>query len=120
MKTTSALFTTIITAAETTTAGIKRLGTSASDAIDVVDNVTSATRYQTEILRKWSKDLLDESNLNRDIKHQEMVVEAEIRASKVNDALQELMNIEKERPEGFSEFKQKFNEKVNKYFSSED
>ena len=120
MKTTSAMFNTVITAFDTTTAGIKRLGSSASAAIDVVDNVSRSARYQTEILRRWSKDLLDESNLNRDIKHQEMVVEAQIRESKLNDALQELMNIEKERPEGFSEFKQKFNEKVNKYFSSED
>lgn len=120
MKTTSALFTTIITAAETTTAGIKRLGTSASAAIDVIDNVTSSARYSTEVLRKWAKDLRDESDLNRDIKHEEMLVEARIRESKVNDALQELMSIEKERPEGFSEFKSKFKEDLNKYFSSED
>ena len=119
MKTTSALFTTIITAADATTAGIKRLGSSASSVVDVVDNVTSSARYHTEVLRRWSKDLLDESNLNRDVKHQEMLVEARIRAAKADDALQELMQIEKERPEGFSEYKNKFNEELKKYFSEE-
>lgn len=117
MKTTSSMFTTVITAFDMTTAGIKRLGNSASAAIDVVDNVTASARYSTDILRKWSKDLLDESNLNRETKHREMLMEAEIRASKVDDALEELMRINKERPEGFSEFKDKFNEKLNKYFS---
>lgn len=119
MKTTSSMFNTVITAFDTTTAGIKRLGSSASAAVDVIDNVTSSARYSTEVLRKWAKDLRDESDLNRDIKHEEMLIEARIRAAKVDDALEELMHIEKERSEGFAEYKSKFNDELRKYFSEE-
>lgn len=119
MKTTSAMFTSIITAFDTTTAGIKRIASSASMAVDAVDNVSSALRDQTDILRKWSRDLNRESELNRDTKHKEMLIEARIRAAKVDDALEELMHIEKERSEGFAEYKSKFNDELRKYFSEE-
>lgn len=116
MRTTNAMFGTVITTFDTLTNGVKRIASSASMAVDAVDNVSSALRDQTDILRKWSRDLNQESDLNRDTKHQEMMLEAQIRSAKVDDALQKLMEIEQNRPEGFSEFKAKFQSEVNKYF----